>query len=292
VKWLLIAFVALVLLGVGLRSWRFVDDLALNNVRDTLVSHINSNPATFDRQLVAALPEPARRFFESTIEPGTPLYNTAEISMHGEFSLGKKQAPAYQPMKACQLLAPPYGFYWQVRSGSGLMTFLGSDAAFPGGSWTRFWLAGLLPVARMDDSSDHALSSFGRYMAEAIFWTPAALLPSANVQWEALDNDTARVTIKHGMLTQAFDLTIDNDGHLQQVQFQRWSNANETKTYQRQSFGGHLSDFQQFEGYWLPTTVEAGNHFGTDAYFPFFKASIERIEFLKYPKQLRSCPTP
>jgi len=183
-------------------------------------------------------------------------------------------------------------FFWQVRAGQGLMFFAGSDAAVPGGSWTRFWLANLLPVARLGNTADHALSSFGRYMAEAIFWTPAALLPSSSVHWETVDENTARVTVEYQDMAQAFDLVVDVDGRLQSVQFQRWTNANKAKVYQRQAFGGYLSDFKQFDGYWLPTSVEAGNHFGTEAYFPFFKATVDKVVFITSPEQERSCQLP
>src|SRR6056297_3336784 len=38
--------------------------------------------------------------------------------------------------------------------------------------------------------------------------------------------------------------------------------------------GGYLSAFRKFAGYRLPSHVEAGNHFGTDEYFPFFVADV------------------
>lgn len=34
-----------------------------------------------------------------------------------------------------------------------------------------------------------------------------------------------------------------------------------------QPFGGYLGDFRQFGGYMLPTSVEGGNHFGTNVCF-------------------------
>jgi len=222
----------------------------------------------------------ARRYFESSIQTGIPLHTVVEITMHGEFSLGDKSAPNYLPMKACQLLAPPFGFIWHVDAGQGLMQFTGSDAAFPGGSWTRFWLFGIVPVARVGGTTDHALSSFGRYMGESLFWSPASLLPSDKVTWTELDTSTARVTVVHDEFTQAFDITVDDNGYLDQVQFERWSNANSEKLYKLQPFGGYLSDFQEFDGFTLPTTVVAGNHFGTEDYFPFFKASVDSVNFI------------
>lgn len=276
----------------ALRVWRHADERALDARWRSLVARVDANPPLFDPSALPELPEPARRFLLAAIRPGTPLYTVAEIAMHGHLSLSTREKPDYKPMRACQLLAPPHGFVWQVRVGRGASHLVGSDAAFPGGSWTRFWLAGLIPVARLGDDADHALSSFGRCMAEAIFWSPGALLPSDTVRWEGLDADTARVTVSQGALTESFDVTVDASGQARRVAFQRWSDANPEKRYRRQPFGGSLSDFREFDGYRLPTMVEAGNHFGTDDYFPFFRVTVDSVRHVTNSDAPRECRSP
>jgi hypothetical protein len=59
----------------------------------------------------------------------------------------------------------------------------------------------------------------------------------------------------------------------------RWSNANPTRRWQMQPFGAKLSQFRKVEGYCLPTQVVGGNFFGTDAYFPFYRAEVTSIRF-------------
>lgn len=63
-----------------------------------------------------------------------------------------------------------------MQAARGPMRLSGSDS----GLWTRFWIMGLFPVAYIGANTDHTRSAFGRYVAEAVFWTPAALLPG---QW-------------------------------------------------------------------------------------------------------------
>lgn len=229
---------------------------------------------TFDSAQVADLPEPARRYFGYVIAPGAPLRRVVEITMDGSFSLGSKAKPAYQPMHAEQILAVPQGFVWRMHTQGG-MPISGSDTA----RWTRFRILGLVPVARLGGNPDHALSAFGRYVAEAVFWAPASLLPGPGVRWEAVDASTARVTVTSGELEQIVDVTVAEDGCPQQVAFQRWSNANPEKRWRRQPFGGYLSDFRTSHGYCLPYRVEAGNMFGTPDYFPFFRAEVTAIRF-------------
>ncbi len=231
-------------------------------------------PPAFDPAMVTDLPEPARRYFGFAIRPGTPLRRVAEIEMQGSFGLGDKAQPRYQPMAARQILAAPEGFLWAMRTRGG-MPVSGSDT----GRWTRFRVLGLIPVARMGGTPDHARAAFGRYVAEAVFWTPAALLPGPGITWEAPGPDTARVKVTRGDLSQAVDVTLDAEGRPLRVIFQRWTNANPDKVYRLQPFGGLLSDFREVEGFCLPFHVEAGNMFDTTDYFPFFIADISAIRF-------------
>lgn len=233
-----------------------------------------SAPRVFSAELIANLPEPARRYFTFTIQPGTPLLPVVEIDMTGQFSLGTKDKPSYQPMEARQILAAPHGFVWAMRTRGG-MPLSGSDS----GSWTRFRVFWLIPVARLGGDPDHTRSAFGRYVAEAVIWSPAALLPGPAVTWEALDEHSARVTIRHDGLEQALDVTVDADGRPVEVRFERWSNANPDKVHRLQPFGALMSDFRDVQGYRLPFRVEAGNMFGTDEYFPFFLADVTEIRF-------------
>ena len=279
---LAVFLVAIIALPVFAAACRWSDVRDGRTLWRQLVATQPAQPLQFDESMVAALPEPARRYFCYSIRAGTPLVTVAEIRMHGEFGLGNKEAPKYVPMTAKQLLASPHGFVWQVRAGTWLRIG-GSDAAGSGTSWSRFWLAGLLPVARAGGDPDHARAAFGRHVAEAVFWTPAMLLPRAGVRWEPVDDSTARVIVSHGGLRQAVDITTAASGQPEQVVFQRWSNANADKTYRLQPFGGFLSEYREFDGFRLPTRIEAGNFFGTDDYFPFFRATVDSVSFPAAP---------
>lgn len=259
--------------------WRWRDKAADKAVGRQLEALQIENPAVFDPSMVDGLPDPARRYFLYTIRPGTRLCTVCRISMHGKFGLGSKSSPNYMPMQAEQTLACPHGFIWKLKAGRGLLPITGSDAATGQRSWSRFWLAGIVPVARAGGNPDHALSAFGRYVAEAVFWTPAALLPGRGVVWEAVNEATARVTVSHEGRTQSVDVEIDAEGRPVKVRFLRWSDANPEKTFRFQPFGGYLSEFRDFDGFNLPTRIEAGNFFETEDYFPFFLAEVDDIRF-------------
>lgn len=275
-------FLALVVVAiVAMQAWRLADNRATQKAWRWLQSQAPATVEAFDPAMVEGLPEAARRYFLFTIAPGAPLHRVSEIHMHGEIGLGNKEAPGYRPMRARQILAPPHGFIWHLeRAGSGLMQMSGSDGMANGHSWTRFWLNGTLPVARAGGDNNHLRASFGRVAAEAAFWAPAALLPQHGVRWEETgEPNLARAFITHGALEQTIEIAVAENGRPRWVQFQRWSDANPEKQWRLQPFGGTLGDFQDFEGFTLPTSVEAGNHFGTGGYFPFFRVRVGEVRF-------------
>src|SRR5689334_5421094 len=115
-----------VLLPVGaLVAWQLAQAAAeerdTTDTAEALLSRAGPRTGTYAPSLVAGLPEPARRFFEFAIRPGTPLDTTAEITMAGELSLGTRDKPGSLQMHARQVLAAPHGFTWSVTAGEGLM---------------------------------------------------------------------------------------------------------------------------------------------------------------------------
>ncbi|MDR5865363.1 DUF6544 family protein [Halomonas koreensis] len=265
---------------LAMQGWRLADRRAADSAWSSLQAKAPASVEVFETAMVEDLPEAARRYFLYTIAPGTPLHRVSEIHMAGEIGLGDKETPGYRPMRAHQILAPPHGFVWRLEAGSGAMRMSGSDGMVDGRSWTRFWLNWTLPVVRAGSDEDHLRSSFGRVVAESAFWAPAALLPQQGVRWEDTDAPgRARAVITHGKLEQAMEIAVAEDGRPLWVEIQRWSNANPEGQWRYQPFGGYLDGHRDFGGLRLPTKVEGGNHFGTEAYFPFFRARVEAIRF-------------
>ena len=111
--------------------------------------------------------------------------------LEGSFILNGKPLT----MTARQILAPPArGFVRQAQVGPGLMRFAGSDGYHRSQgveeSWTKFWLRGLIPLARTGGTDDHARAATTRVMMEAI-WTPASLLPRFGAEWVQTGPDSA-----------------------------------------------------------------------------------------------------
>lgn len=59
----------------------------------------------------------------------------------------------------------------------------------------------------------------------------------------------------------------------------RWSNANPEKVFRWQVFGAYARAEATFGGYTIPSEMEAGNHFGTPAFFAFFDVEITGADY-------------
>ncbi|MBC5785255.1 hypothetical protein H8N03_20075 [Ramlibacter sp. USB13] len=247
--------------------------------RDALHAFRLPLPERFSPELVAQLPEPAQRYFLHALQPGARLAGIAELAMEGELSLGTRDDPKVQPMRARQVLAAPEGLLWEVQAGRAWMRIAGSDGMVGERSWTRLRLFGILPVVRAGGTADHLRSAFGRACAEAAIWAPASLLPQAGVRWLDAGPDTARALVTHRGMEQQVDIRVDARGQPLWVCMPRWSNANPQGVFRLQPFGGELGDFRTVEGCTVPFRVDGGNFFGTPDYFPFYRARVTGLRF-------------
>lgn len=271
-----IIIISVLALLVGLALWRGADRLADRREWARLRAAAPVSPARFDPAMLDGLPEPARRYLSFAIAEGALLTPVAELTMTGTFRLGDASQPRAMAMSARQILAPPHGFIWRMSAKDGVMRIGGSDS----GAWTRFWLMGLIPVARVGRGGDHDRSALGRQVIEAVLWTPVAALPGPGVRWEEAGPDTARVVFTLDGHDHVVDLSLLPNGQPTRAVIARWSDVNPDRMHRLQPFGGDLLAFGHFDGFTIPTRVRIGHFPGTEAFFPFFEAEISEARFL------------
>ena len=285
VKIILLALAGLLIAAASVGLWVNARDRAqAERIWTALETTREAEPEPYDPAMVADLPEVAQRYFARAIEPGTPLHRMVRLEMEGSFIMNGTS----MPMTARQILAPPArGFVWQADIGAGLMRFGGSDGYHRAGethdsgaeeSWTKFWLHGLIPLARISGTEDHARAAATRVMMEAI-WAPATLLPKFGAEWVQTGPDSAEVRFADAPGLEPMRITFDAEGTPLEVVSMRWTDANPDKVYRLQPFGGRLLEMGQYGGFLIPTRVEMGNMFGTPDYAPFFLATITRASF-------------
>jgi hypothetical protein len=279
-KIILLVLAALLVAALAVGLWVNSRDRAqMRAVWAALEATREADPPRFDPAMVADLPEIAQRYFARAIAPGTPLHRMVRLEMEGSFLLNSTELP----MTARQILAPPaQGFVWQADIGRGLMRFGGSDGyhrtAGREGSWTKFWLHGLIPLARIGGTGDHARAAATRVMMEAI-WAPASLLPQFGAEWLQTGPDSAEIRFVDAPGLAPLQLSFDALGDPVQAVSMRWTDANPQHIYRLQPFGGRLLETGVHNGFRIPVRVEMGNMFGTPDYAPFFRSTLTRAEF-------------
>lgn len=280
-KTVLVVLFLIVLAATVLGLWVHTRDREqMHSVWTALEALQVPDPARYDPAMVADLPEIAQRYFGRAIEPGTPLHRVVQLDMQGTFIMNGKE----MPMTARQILAPPSdGFVWQAKVGTGLISFSGSDGYHSPEqgsreSWTKFWLHGLIPLARIECTTDHARAAATRAMLESV-WAPASLLPQFGAQWIQTGPDSAEIRFATVRDIKPMQIRLDGEGNLTDVQSLRWTDANTNKVYRLQPFGGKILEMGRFDGFLIPVLVEMGNMYGTPDYAPFFRASIENAAF-------------
>lgn len=271
--------------GVAAGGWYLNsrDQTERRSVWEALLATREADPPRYDPAMVEGLPEIAQRYFARTISPGTPLHRLVRLDMEGTFVLNGKPLP----MTARQILAPPNrGLVWEAEIGAGLMRFAGSDGFYaptcgPRQSWTKFALLGVVPLARIGGTEDHARAAATRAMLESI-WVPASLLPQYGATWVQTGPDSAEISFDDALGLPPMQITLDAAGDLIEVWSLRWTDANPEKIYRLQPFGGRMLEASRFEGFRIPVQVELGNHWGTPAYAPFFHATITSVRYAEF----------
>jgi hypothetical protein len=265
------ALITFLLIPIYLKLLREVNET--NKIWHSLET--SPNNTTFTTEMVAELPQPVQRYFLHAIQPGTPLANSVKLKMNGSFRLSPDKP--WLPMQAEQIISAFKGFVWKAKIGSGLIKFIGSDYYFNNFGKTRFSIWGIIPVVNAHNQ-DITRSAIGRFVGES-FWLPSALLPQNGVIWQAIDDNTIEANMKIDRESVTLTFIIDSNGKLLKMCLPRWGDKTEDSSYAYIPFGGEVLEERTFEGFTIPSQINAGWWFGTDKYFNFYRTNIEQAEF-------------
>lgn len=273
---LIAAFLAALLLAAA--GWGLFSGWREGRAARALAAELAARPAAAgvaDPEMLEGLPEIARRYLSRALPAGTPLSLRVELEMEGSFGTPGQE----RPMRASQVLAPPEGFVWIARMGSGLVRIGGSDGYRAGGpSWTRFRLLNMVPLAMTGGSPDHLRAAAARMALETV-WVPAALLPAQGALWRQTGPDSAEVSLPAIPGIEPIQLRIDAEGRVIEAWTMRWSDANPEGVFRLQPFGGRFTAWARFDGVEIPVEAEIGNFWGGPDWAPFFRARITAARF-------------
>jgi hypothetical protein len=268
----LVAVTTATLAAVGIARRR--NERAVERLRADLLADA-SEPS--DRHVTAEdlteLPEPVRRYFDTVLGEGRRHVRSVRIEQRGEIDLGRS---SWKPFDAVQHFAvDPPGFVWDARVGMfpGVSARV-IDSYVDGEGSLRATVCSVLPVVDTPPEAGMNEGELLRYLGECV-WFPTALLPTEGVEWEAIDGDSARATIRDGETTASLVFQFDGRDLIERVRADgRYRQEDDAYA----PWTGHFREYRVRNGVLVPTeaAVEWDPPAGEGTYW---RAEIESIEY-------------
>jgi hypothetical protein len=213
---LIIVFALAVILAVAVAYGTFRWEAGTREIRTRLeAARVQIHPQVVDFRELEGLPMPVQRFFRTVLKDGQPIVAAISVEHAGTFNLSEA-AEQWKPFTSTQrVVTHRPGFDWDARIAMmpGLHVH---DAYVAGEGILHAAVLGLVSMVNQRGTGDLAQGELMRFFAEAA-WYPTALLPSQGVLWNAVDDHSARATLKDGDLSLTLLFRFNKDGLIDTV---------------------------------------------------------------------------
>lgn len=228
---------------------------------------------------LATLPGPVQRYLARALaewREGASMVQSARIEQAGEFSM-KPGPNGWRPFSATHYaVAQPPGFVWDARISMTPVSVVVRDALLNGTGSTSANIAGVKRVAHAAGTPEIAAGALHRYLAEAV-WFPTALLPSAGVQWAAVDSTTARATLSTPTATVSLDFHFGPDGLVERVYTPARARAVGNATAMT-PWEGRFTRYETRNGLLIPIDAEVA-WLLPEGRQPYWRGRLTKIEY-------------
>lgn len=211
---LLVAGLFAAVSAFGTRRWRA--QTLLLHARLQAAQHAGA-PTHFSLHELQGLPTPVQRYFRVALTPGQPLVRAVRVDQEGTLNTSDSgtQWRAFTARQQIQTQRPGFDWDARVEQWPGVAMFV-RDAYVGGAGLLQVALMGAVTLARQQGGAEAARGELMRYLAESV-WYPTALLPSQGVQWQAVDDTSARARLSDGDVTVELLFVFNAQGLVEQV---------------------------------------------------------------------------
>lgn len=251
--------VAVVVVAAAFLLWRH-GQTQWSVLTQTLTSRLDAarEPpalARFDRAELEALPPVVRRWFETVLTDGAPIVTAASMQHTGTFNMsedGEKWLPFTSRQRA---VTHRPGFVWdgRIRMAPGLDVHV-HDAYVAGEGILHPAILGVFSLTDLRGEGDIAEGELMRFLAEAA-WYPTALLPSQGAEWTAVDDASARVTLRDGKIAVTMTFEFDAEGLVRTVRAEARGRTVKGRIVPT-PWEGRWTDYQVRDGMRVPMSGE------------------------------------
>lgn len=259
--------------AVGIARRRFAAEIQAH-VDRLYVNVDDQTDGRFDTDEIAELPAPVRRYFDRVLEPDQQFVRSVQLRQRGEFRFGGAD-DGWIPFRATQdVTTQPPGFVWDAIMVVAPFTSVRVlDCYSDGKGLLRARLLGAVPVANVGPTPEMDEGELVRYLAEGV-WFPTALLPTQGVQWEAIDDGSARATLNDDGVTASVVFHFSDDDEIERVTALRY--RQEQDDFAR--WIGYFRKYEQRNGTRVPSEAEVAWD-QPEGELSYWRATIEDVEY-------------
>ena len=208
-----LAALAAAVLWAARRRW----DAATAALRGRLLADAVPQAGVFAVAMLDGLPAPVAHYLRAVLRDGQPMPRHVRIDWAGEFNMGRPGNDRWVPFTARQDFVPGApGFVWDARMRTAGIVVNVRDGLVDGEGSMLGRLLGLATVVDRRGGEAMAVAALQRLLGEAV-WLPAALLPAAGVQWQAIDERRALATLVGGTARATLEFRFGTDGMVESV---------------------------------------------------------------------------
>ncbi len=218
------------------------------------------------------LPKPVKGYLKKVLDEGQSYISTVRLEQSGEFHI----QDSWKSFTATQHYSvEPPGFIWNASIDFFPLIPVRVVDMYKGGEGSlRAKLLSTITVAEAETSPEMNSAELLRYLSETV-WFPTALLPGEGVEWEPVDENTARAILEHQGAKASLLFYFNDENKVTKV------HAEERYREEDDSFRpwtGFFENYQVKNGILVPLDgeVEWNLQEGDQSYW---KGHIEKIEY-------------
>lgn len=261
-------------LGVTHARWQRATARMLEDIDVDAAGTPESADAVYTPDMLTELPGPVARYFRFALTAGQPMVRRMRAHQAGLFAMKRDQWTTFTADEDFSVSPPAFVWDAQIRVAPFLSIHV-RDSYVRGVGGMHGEVAAVLPVVDERGTAELATATLQRYLAEAP-WFPTALLPGAGVQWTAIDDSTARATLRDGSTSARVDVHFGESGEIVRVTADRYRDVEGTPALT--PWEGRFDDYRRIDGMMVPARAEVGWMLD-DGWFPYWRGRNVRIEY-------------
>ena len=229
----------------------------------SLSQDVSDKVYTFEQ--IKGLPDPVQRYFRYALQENQPYISYVRLKHGGNFRLKPEQK--WMSIKGEEYFTiQKIGLVWFGK----LPLFSATDLYIEGKGSLKAKLLSLIKVADVKGEKINQ-GELLRWLGESP-WYPTALLPSENLTWEVINNNSAKAILTDKNITVEGVFYFNKQGQITHFTTKRY------KEDSLENWTGYYRDYKEINGVQIPNNVEVVWNLESGD-FSYAKFNITKIEY-------------